>query len=263
MNMRMIVQGSAAVIASMALAAGVVACGSHSSSSDKPGGSGHISISGTMSLDRDFAVAQCTISPPGQGLITGYQMIANSDERVDMASIKVPEYTKDDTYNLGQRSEEQQLAGAMRAQMGPIMLAFNGAQPDQKTQLAETPQSHITITISNNGAHGEAKFDNFQEPMAALNEKVAAMGASVGASPSAAPTDSSSPAALASESPSIAASPSAAAPLESPSPAASDLPASGASPSTKFASGTITWNCEVKHLNAGPVNEMFKKLIPH
>lgn len=259
MNMRVITHTTAAIIATAALAAGVVACSSHSSSSGKTGGSGHISISGSMTLDRDFAVGQCTVSPPGKGLITGYQMIASGDEHLEMASVKVPDYTKDDTYNLGQRSEEQQLAGAMSAQMGPIMLAFTGAQPDQKTLLSETPQSHITITISNNGAHGEAKFDNFEEPLAAINDKLSALqsGAASGAPPSAAPVaaDSSSPAASPSESPSAVASPSAA--------ASADLPASGASSSTKFASGTITWDCEVQHLNAGPVNEMFKKLIPH
>ncbi|MDQ6940947.1 MAG: hypothetical protein M3169_00325 [Candidatus Eremiobacteraeota bacterium] len=203
-----------------------------------------------MTMDHDFAVGQCTISPPGQGLITGYQMIAESDGQLDMASIKVPEYTKDDVYNLGQRTEEQQLAGAMNAQMGPIMLAFAGAQPDHKTLISETPQSHIAIAIRNNGAHGEAKFDNFMEPMAAINEKLSALG-------SAAATQASpSPDPVAADSPSPAPSPEG-------SPSAADVAASAMPASSKVSSGTITWDCEVKHLNAGPINDMFKKIIPH
>ncbi len=166
--MRPTIHDTRVIATVLGLAVVVSACGSHSSGSEKAGGTGHISISGAMTLDRDFAVGQCTVSPPGQGLITGYQMLASRDDHLDMASVKVPEYTKDGAYALGQRTEEQQLGGAMQAQMGPIMLSFTGAQPDQKSLLSETPQSHITITINNNGGHGEAKFDNFVEPTAAL-----------------------------------------------------------------------------------------------
>ncbi len=52
--------------------------------------------------------------------------------------------------------------------------------------------------------------------------------------------------------------------MPSPAPIAADStsPAPAKSEAPSVASGTIPWDCEVKHLDAGPINDMFKKLSP-
>ncbi len=154
------------------------ACSHHAASNSEGGatgsGQGHIELAGLTTLNHDFTVDQCTVSPPGTGLINGYQAIMKSDPQVETLSIKVPNYTKDDTYRPAQRSREEQLGAMMHARMGPIMLSV-AAPNGSPRQLMETPASKISIAISQQGLHGEAKFDSFEDPVSAMNQRLQAL----------------------------------------------------------------------------------------
>lgn len=161
------------------LAVSLSAC-SHGAGSGPNGGAigsgqGHIELAGSIAMNHDFIVDQCTVSPPGNGLINGYQAIMKSDPQMDTLSVKVANYEKDATFTPARQSREQQIGGMMHAEMGAIMLSVAPKKGSSPRLLMQTPGSNITIAISQQGLHGEAKFDNFEDPMNSMNERMQAL----------------------------------------------------------------------------------------
>jgi len=136
-------------------------------SSEEGTGSGHLRLTGAVTLDHDFVVDGCQIGPPGAGLLSGYHMTAkNGDSTITMLSIVVKDYDKDGPYSPVDKSAEAQVGEAMSTGvMGPLSLMV--AQPNSPMPLAVMlkPASKLVINISGNGAKGDAQFSNMESPI--------------------------------------------------------------------------------------------------
>jgi len=133
-------------------------------------GHGHIVTTGSVVLEHDFKIAQCLISKPGRGLIGGYQMHAETPEII---VVRESDYTKDGTYVVKAKSEEEQVPQAVnQPTAGALQLMISAGDKELKP-VTDTPQSTLEITISGDGAKGEAKFTKFQDQMAALMDPAA------------------------------------------------------------------------------------------
>ncbi len=135
---------------------------------DAPAGplGGHLHLTGDVTLDRDFAVDQCVISPAGDGLLSGYVMGNKEDDALKMVRVTVKNYDKDGTYSPTDKTAEGQVAQAMTTgTMGPLTLMM--VQPDSPVPLAFMlkPNSKLTIAISGDGAKGDAEFSDMWSPI--------------------------------------------------------------------------------------------------
>jgi hypothetical protein len=157
------------------------------SSSDQPGesgssgegtGSGHLHITGDLTLDYDFLVDECQISPPGDGLLAGYRMQAkDGDSTIILLSAVVKSYDKDGAYSptvntaIGQATEvmntgsQDFLTLMVASKSSPVPIAV-GLQPGSK----------LVTTISNNGAKGEIAFTDMEAPPSFEDMKSATSG---------------------------------------------------------------------------------------
>ncbi|MDP9105239.1 MAG: hypothetical protein M3N49_04820 [Candidatus Eremiobacteraeota bacterium] len=126
-------------------------------------GAGHVSLTGEYSLEKDFVVSGCQVGPPGDGLLSGYHMMSKDGETpIGLLSVALKDYDKDGPYVQPQTTRE---AGAGRAMnsgvMGPLtlMVMQDAAAPLAFGQVAG---SKLTITVSNNGAAGNAEFTDLE-----------------------------------------------------------------------------------------------------
>ncbi len=127
---------------------------------------GHLHLTGDVTLDRDFAVDQCVISPAGDGLLSGYVMGNKEDDALKMVRVTVKNYDKDGTYSPTDKTAGGQVAQAMtNGTMGPLTLMM--VQPDSPVPLAFMlkPNSKLTIAISGDGAKGDAEFSDMWSPI--------------------------------------------------------------------------------------------------
>lgn len=136
-------------------------------SSEEGRGSGHLRLTGDVTLDHDFIVDGCQIAPPGEGLLSGYHMTAkDGDSTISMLSIVLKDYDKDGPYTPAGKSAEAQVGAAMSTGvMGPLSLVV--AQPNSSMPLAVMlkPASKLVISISGNGAKGDAQFSDMESPI--------------------------------------------------------------------------------------------------
>jgi hypothetical protein len=136
-------------------------------SSEEGTGSGHLRLTGDVTLDHDFVVDGCQIAPPGAGLLSGYHMTAkNGDSTITMLSIVLKDYDKDGPYSPVDKSAEAQVGKAMSTGvMGPLSLMV--VQPNSPMPLAVMlkPASKLVINISGNGAQGDAQFSDMESPI--------------------------------------------------------------------------------------------------
>ena len=71
-----------------------------STASEAGTGTGHLHVTGDVTIDHDFIVDACQIAPPGDGLLAGYHMNAkDGDSTLVMLSIVVKGYDKDGPYS--------------------------------------------------------------------------------------------------------------------------------------------------------------------
>ena len=141
-------------------------------------GEGHVSITGQYSLEKDFAVSGCQVAPPGDGLLSGYHMMTkDGDTPLALLSVALKEYDKDGPYVQANASQEAAVGRAMTSGvMGPLtlMILQEAAAPLAFGQVAG---SKLTITVSDNGAAGNAEFTDLesQPSMADFDPKSGAM----------------------------------------------------------------------------------------
>jgi hypothetical protein len=128
---------------------------------------GHLHLTGAVSLEHDFTVDACVIGPAGDGLLDGYHMNAkDGDKAIDILSVVVKDYAKDGSYAPADKSAGGQVNAAMTSGvMGPVTLMV--AQADSPAPLAVMlkPDSTMNIQISDNGAKGDAEFTDMGTPM--------------------------------------------------------------------------------------------------
>src|SRR4029077_371699 len=112
--------------------------GSQDASGDTATGSatGHVHLTGAVTLDHDFTVDGCVIGPAGDGLLNGYHMNAkDGDKMIDILSVVVKDYAKDGSYAPTDKTPEGQVSPAMTTGvMGPVTLMI--AQGDTPMPLA-------------------------------------------------------------------------------------------------------------------------------
>jgi hypothetical protein len=129
-------------------------------------GTGHLHLTGDVTVDHDFAVDMCQIAPPGAGLLSGYHMGAkDGDSTIVNLGVVVKNYDKDGPYSPADKSEEAQVNQAMASgDMG--LLSLMVVPPTSPIPLAVMlkPTSTLVVTISGKGAKGEAEFKDMESP---------------------------------------------------------------------------------------------------
>ncbi len=125
---------------------------------------GHIRLAGDFALDRDFVVEQCAVSPPGDGLLAGYQMHAkDGDGTIQLLSVKLADYSKDGTYSPAVKSQAGAVAGAVtNGAMGPLTLQLERPNSHVPLSIQQMKSSKLDITIT--GTKGDAEFTNLESP---------------------------------------------------------------------------------------------------
>ena len=125
-------------------------------------GTGHVSLTGEYSLEKDFTVSGCQAGPPGDGLLSGYHMMSKDDAPIALLSVALKDYDKDGPYVQPQTTREAGVGRAMNSGvMGPLTLMV---MQDASAPLAfgQVAGSKLTITISNNGTAGNAEFTDLE-----------------------------------------------------------------------------------------------------
>ena len=126
-------------------------------------GTGHVSLTGEYSLEKDFTVSGCQAGPPGDGLLSGYHMMSkDGDTPIALLSVALKDYDKDGPYVQPQTTREAGVGRAMNSGvMGPLTLMV---MQDASAPLAfgQVAGSKLTITISNNGTAGNAEFTDLE-----------------------------------------------------------------------------------------------------
>jgi hypothetical protein len=123
---------------------------SGSDDSDDATGTGHLHVTGDLTVDHDFVVDACQISPPGDGLLAGYHMNAkDGDSTIDNLTVVVKKYDKD------------MATGSM--DFMTLIMAQKGSPMPVGIMLK--PESKLVATISGNGSKGEIKFTDMESPL--------------------------------------------------------------------------------------------------
>ena len=137
-----------------------------SDDSDDATGTGHLHVTGDLTVDHDFVVEACQIAPPGDGLLAGYHMNAkDGDSTIDNLTVVVKKYDKDGPYsptydNAGAQAGEVMATGSMDF-MTLIMAQKDSPMP---VGIMLKPESKLVATISANGSKGEIKFTDMESP---------------------------------------------------------------------------------------------------
>jgi hypothetical protein len=140
---------------------------SGSDDSDDATGTGHLHVTGDLTVDHDFVVDACQISPPGDGLLAGYHMNAkDGDSTIDNLTVVVKKYDKDGPYspaydNAGAQAGEVMATGSMDF-MTLIMAQKDSPMP---VGIMLKPESKLVATISGNGSKGKIEFTDMESPL--------------------------------------------------------------------------------------------------
>ena len=150
-------------------------------------GSGHLHVTGDLTVDHDFVVDACQIAPPGDGLLAGYHMNAkDGDSTIVNLTVVVKQYDKDGAYspaydNAGAQVGEVMATGSM--DFMTLMMTQKGSPMPVGIMLK--PESKLVATISGNGSKGEITFTDMESAVVLRRhqpeiEREAARQASVG-----------------------------------------------------------------------------------
>ncbi len=160
------------------LALSLAGCSAHAADSgDASGGaaSAHVRLAGDVTMDRDVAVDMCAVAPPGDGLLSGYQMAAKTDDSIALLQVRIKDFSKDGSYGVADKTQEGQVAQMMATGSGgPLTLMVMSADSKVPVALMVKPQSKLDITISENGTKGDAEFTDLEAPN--ISEPTAAHG---------------------------------------------------------------------------------------
>ena len=154
-------------------AAGEAGTTQASEQSDEPGssehgtGTGHLHVTGDLTVDHDFLVDACTIAPPGDGLLAGYHMNAkDGDSTIIMLSVVVKAYDKDGPYSPTVHTAEAQVAEQMSVGSSDFMTLMIAQKPSpMPAGIMLKPESKLVTTISDNGVTGKVEFTDMESPL--------------------------------------------------------------------------------------------------
>lgn len=138
-----------------------------SGSSEHGTGTGHVHVTGDLTVDHDFVVDACTIGPAGGGLLAGYHMNAkDGDSTLDALAIVVKAYDKDGSYSPTYHTAEAQASEVMASGSMDFMTLIL-AQPSSPMPVGIMlkPESKLVATISGNGAKGKLDFTDMESPI--------------------------------------------------------------------------------------------------
>jgi hypothetical protein len=130
-------------------------------------GTGHLRVTGDVTVDHDFIVDACQIAAPGNGLLSGYHMNAkDGDSTIVLLSVVVKAYDKDGPYSPPYNTSEAQ-AGEVMNTGSMDFLSLQIAHPPSPMPVAPMlePESKLVVTISGKGLNGEAKFTDMESPV--------------------------------------------------------------------------------------------------
>jgi hypothetical protein len=129
-------------------------------------GRGHLQLSGDASVDTDFAVEQCTIGPPGEGLLNGYRMSARASHgTLQMLSVSVKDYEHDGSFMPAVDTGKGR-SGVKKGVSGPVSMTIGRENSTVPIAVIAKPESRITITISDSGSRGTVEFTDMTAPIA-------------------------------------------------------------------------------------------------
>jgi hypothetical protein len=108
-------------------------------------------------------VTGCQAAPPGDGLLSGYHMmVKDGDAPLALLSVALKNYDKDGPYEIPSASREAAVGQAMRTGvMGPLTLMVM-RENNAPLAFMQIPESKLTITVSDNGAKGNAAFTDLE-----------------------------------------------------------------------------------------------------
>lgn len=129
--------------------------------------SGHVHLTGAVTLDTDFTVDACVIGPAGDGLLDGYHMNAkDGNKAIQLLSVVVKDYAKDGSYAPKDKTDVGQVNAAMTSGvMGPVTLMISQGDNPMPLAVMLKPESTMNIQISDNGSTGDAEFADMGTPM--------------------------------------------------------------------------------------------------
>jgi len=138
-----------------------------SGSSERGSGTGHLHVTGDVTVDHDFLVDACTIAPPGDGLLAGYHMNAkDGDSTIIMLSVVVKAYDKDGPYSPTVHTAEAQVAEQMSVGSSDFMTLMIAQKPSpMPVAIMLKPESKLVTTISDNGVKGKVEFSDMESPL--------------------------------------------------------------------------------------------------
>lgn len=127
--------------------------------------SGHIHLTGDVSIDSDFMPDACQIAPAGEGLLSGYHMMAKEQDALPLLAVTIKNYTKDDTYAPTDTSADGQVTSIMTSgSLGLLTLMVLPSGTQIPVGFMLKPTSKLAVTVSENGAKGDAEFTGLETP---------------------------------------------------------------------------------------------------
>lgn len=134
--------------------------------SGKDAGTGHVHLTGDVTIDHDFLVDACQIAPPGDGLLAGYHMNAkDGDSTLIALAVVIKSYDKDGPYSPSYNTAGAQVAEVMASGSQDFMTLMV-ARPHSPMPIGIMlkPESKLVVTMSDKGARGEVKFTDMESP---------------------------------------------------------------------------------------------------
>jgi len=114
-------------------------------------GTGHIELTGSVTLSHDFVVKGCWVSAPGSSVLNGYSVTIRRDPVIESGGVLVKTYDRDGSYPIAQQDMFEALA---------IFFA-NSASLPRGAVLTDARHSSLGVSIDDNGADGTASFLNW------------------------------------------------------------------------------------------------------
>ncbi|HEV7705886.1 MAG TPA: hypothetical protein VGO46_16430 [Gemmatimonadaceae bacterium] len=138
-----------------------------SGSSESGTGTGHLHLTGDVTIDHDFIVDACQVAPPGDGLLAGYHMNAkDGDSTLIMLSVVVKSYDKDGSFSPTTKTAEAQIGQVMNTGSMDFMtlMVAQKASP-MPIGIMLKPESKLVATIADNGVKGKVDFTDMESPL--------------------------------------------------------------------------------------------------
>ncbi|MDQ2766675.1 MAG: hypothetical protein M3Y30_05920 [Gemmatimonadota bacterium] len=130
-------------------------------------GTGHLHLTGDVTIDHDFIVDACQVAPPGDGLLAGYHMNAkDGDSTIVTLSVVVKGYDKDGSFSPVTKTAEAQIGQVMNTgSMDFMTLMVAQKSSPMPVGIMLKPESKLVATISDNGAKGKVDFSDMESPL--------------------------------------------------------------------------------------------------